>query len=46
LPIEAYDLWNEGGSQRALHVLKQYTNAVPVNSVNSEDSCPIILKKF
>lgn len=29
LPLEAYDLWNETGSQRALSVLKQYTKAVP-----------------
>jgi len=31
LPIQAYDLWNETGSQRALKVLKQYTNATPLS---------------
>ena len=30
LPLQAYELWNETGSQRALNVLKQYTAAVPV----------------
>ncbi len=29
LPIEAYDLWNETRSQRALSQLQQYTSAVP-----------------
>ncbi len=32
LPLQAYDLWNQTGSQRALSVLKQCTNGVPVNS--------------
>jgi len=26
LPLEAYDLWDETGSKRALHVLQQYTS--------------------
>ncbi len=30
LPLEAYELWNDTGSQRALNVLKQYTEATPV----------------
>jgi hypothetical protein len=30
LPIEAYDLWNETGSQRALSVLQQYTDCTPI----------------
>jgi hypothetical protein len=30
LPFQAYDLWNETGSKRALKVLKQYTNADPL----------------
>lgn len=30
LPIQAYDLWNETGSQRALSVLKQYTDCTPI----------------
>ena len=29
LPLQAYDLWNETGSQRALKVLGQYTQAIP-----------------
>ncbi len=32
LPLQAYDLWNETGSKRALAALRQYTNAMPVNS--------------
>lgn len=31
LPLEAYELWNETGSQRALKILQQYTpHAIPV----------------
>ncbi len=30
LPLQAYDLWNETGSQRALSVLKTYTQAMPL----------------
>lgn len=30
LPFQAYDLWNETGSKRALSILKQYTHAMPV----------------
>lgn len=30
LPLEAYDLWNETGSQRALNVLKKYTSSMDV----------------
>jgi hypothetical protein len=38
LPLQAYDLWNESGSQRALAVLKQYTKATPVSiRVSDED---------
>jgi hypothetical protein len=29
LPFEAYDLWNDTGSQRALRVLKEYTSSIP-----------------
>lgn len=32
LPLQAYDLWNETGSKRALTVLKQYTQGTPMNS--------------
>lgn len=30
LPLQAYELWNESGSQRALRVLQQYTQGAPV----------------
>lgn len=30
MPLQAYDLWNETGSQRALKVLKKLTNGVPI----------------
>lgn len=30
LPIQAYELWSETGSKRALSILKQYTQATPV----------------
>jgi hypothetical protein len=30
LPFEAYDLWNESGSKRALKVLKQYSSGTPI----------------
>jgi len=32
LPFEAWELWSETGSQRALSILRQYTNAVPMVS--------------
>lgn len=32
LPFQAYDLWNETGSQRALTILKQYTQAMPIST--------------
>jgi hypothetical protein len=31
LPLQAYDLWNETGSQQALKTLKQYTGATPIH---------------
>ena len=31
LPLQAYELWNETGSQRALSVLRQYTSALPLH---------------
>ena len=31
LPIQAYDLWMETGSKRALSILKSYTQATPIN---------------
>jgi hypothetical protein len=46
LPLQAYDLWNEAGSQRALRTLKQYTAADPMRTwVRDEDTCIIRLKK-
>lgn len=32
LPLQAYDLWNETHSQRAFTILKQYTQAVPIQT--------------
>jgi hypothetical protein len=29
-PLEAYELWNDTGSKRALSVLKQYTQSTPI----------------
>lgn len=31
-PLQAYDLWNESGSQRALDTLRQYTKSNPLNT--------------
>lgn len=30
LPLEAYDQWNEVGSQRALQLLREYTEGTPI----------------
>ena len=30
MPLDAYELWTETGSKRALSILKQYTQATPV----------------
>ncbi len=38
LPFEAYDLWNETGSQRALAMLKQYTRSIPISTPLRENS--------
>jgi hypothetical protein len=43
MPLQAYELWNECGSQRALRVLKQYTQATPL-SINNNHGCIIKLK--
>lgn len=32
LPLQAYDLWNETSSKRALSVLRQCTNGIPVQN--------------
>lgn len=31
MPLQAYELWNDTGSQRALSILKQYTTALPLH---------------
>jgi len=36
LPLEAYEIWNETGSQRALRVLKNHTNAIPLKKEGSK----------
>lgn len=41
LPIQAYDLWNETGSQRALQILKHYSRSQPVSSQTNETPCLI-----
>lgn len=42
LPLQAYELWNELGSQRALGVLKRYTHAVPLATPVKGDDDPLI----
>lgn len=37
LPIQAYDLWNETGSKRALSVLKQHTQGSPISSLKRDE---------
>lgn len=36
LPLQAYELWNETGSQRALSILKQYSSATPIRIINKK----------
>lgn len=36
LPMQAYDLWNEAGSQRALKALKSYSQALPLKTKRIE----------
>lgn len=36
LPIQAFELWNETGSQRAFNLLKQYTSGIPLSDPNSK----------
>jgi hypothetical protein len=46
MPLQAYDLWNESGSQRALRTLRQYSNADPMRTlVRDEGTCIIRIKK-
>jgi hypothetical protein len=42
LPMQAYDLWNESGSQRALRTLHQYTQASPLNTAIREEGQRLI----
>jgi hypothetical protein len=44
MPLEAYDLWNESGSQRALKVLHQYSQANRSSILINTDPCIIKLK--
>lgn len=36
LPLQAYDLWSDTGSQRALSVLKGYTNGIPLRIIKDD----------
>jgi hypothetical protein len=44
LPLQAYELWTECGSKRALKVLNQYTRAAPIVTLNNDGPCIIKLK--
>jgi hypothetical protein len=45
-PIQAYDLWNESGSLRALRTLRQYSSADPMRTLfREEGACIIRIKK-
>jgi hypothetical protein len=35
LPLQAYELWNETGSQRALAVLSRYTSSPPISTLTN-----------
>ena len=43
LPMQAYDLWNEAGSRRALKVLQSYSRALPqkTRAFEEKDVCLI-----
>jgi hypothetical protein len=46
MPLQAYDLWNESGSQRALRTLRQFSNASPMRTlIRDEGACIIRIKK-
>lgn len=36
LPMQAYELWNETGSQRAFSILKQYSSATPIRIIDKD----------
>jgi hypothetical protein len=42
LPLQAYDLWNETGSQRAFRILKQYSQATPATTHPQNDDLRLI----
>ena len=42
MPLEAYDLWNESGSKRALKILKRYTHG---NVIGTEKDTRLIKPK-
>ena len=47
LPLEAYERWNTIGSQRALHILEQYSTATPIQvPVSPEDSSDLGIIKL
>jgi hypothetical protein len=46
LPLQAYELWNESGSQRALQVLRQYTRGMPVEVALKNSNNPLLKKTF
>ena len=33
LPLEAYEQWNDTGSQRALRILQEYTKSTPIKKI-------------
>jgi hypothetical protein len=43
MPIQAYDLWNDTNSQRALRTLRQYSNAMPLRT-SAVDDGPCIIR--
>jgi hypothetical protein len=43
-PIQAYEQWNEVGSQRALRILRQHTQGSPVSRMSRDDTCIFKLK--
>lgn len=45
MPLEAYELWNDSGSKRALNVLKQYTQATAVKLLLDENDIGLIKRK-
>ncbi len=44
LPIQAYDLWNESGSKRALRILRQYSKGMPAQTMPRESDMTFLIK--